>query len=83
MLEVAVLLYTKEDFWAGSDVAAVNGNCAIFIRGVSDHSIPQDAMNAKKLIVIGGSTIGHSNEVLLSGKTKYDTAAAVGKYLGY
>jgi|GEM_PF-1979977 Domain of unknown function (DUF1906). len=81
VLEVAVLLNTKEDFWAGADVAAKNGNCAVFVRG-SDKSIPSEAMSAKKLIVIGGATTGHPNEVLLSGKTKFDTAQAVGKYLG-
>lgn len=80
MLDVAVLLFTKEDFWSGSDVAVKNGNCAIFIRPL-DHSVPKEAMSAKKLIVVGGSTAGHSNEVLLAGKTKYDTAAAVAKYL--
>ncbi|EGW41189.1 N-acetylmuramoyl-L-alanine amidase [Desulfosporosinus sp. OT] len=80
MLEVAVLLYTKEDYWAGTDVAAKNDNCAIFIRP-ADHSVPKEAMNAKKLIIIGGPTASHPNEVLLSGYNKYDTAAAVAKYL--
>jgi len=81
VLEVAVLLNTKEDYWAGADVAAKNGNCAVFVRGV-DKSVPKDAMAAKRLIVVGGSTAEHANEVLLSGKTKFDTAAVVGKYLG-
>jgi N-acetylmuramoyl-L-alanine amidase len=81
VLDVAVLLNTKEDYWAGADVAAKNSNCAVFVRG-SDKSIPSDAMSAKKLIVVGGATTGHPNEVLVSRKTKYDTAAAVGKYLG-
>lgn len=81
VLDVAVLLYTKEDYWAGTDVAARNDNCAMFIRP-SDQSVPKDAMSAKKLIVVGGPTTGHTNEVLLSGNDKYDTAAAVKKYLG-
>lgn len=81
VLGVAVLLFSKEDYWSGTDVAAKNGNCAMFIRP-ADRSVPKDAMSAKQLIVIGGPTTGHSNEVLLSGKTKYDTAQAVGKYLG-
>jgi len=81
VLEVAVLLFTKEDYWAGTDVAAKNGDCAVFIRP-ADLSVPKDAMSAKKLIVIGGSTTNHPNEVLLSGNSKYDTAAAVAKYLG-
>lgn len=81
MLGVAILLFTKEDYWAGTDVAVKNGNCALFIRP-ADRSVPKDAMSAKQLIVIGGPTTGHPNEVLLSGNTKYDTAAAVAKYLG-
>lgn len=81
ILDVAVLLYSKEDYWAGYDVAVKNGNCAIFTRP-ADHSVPADAMSAKKLIVVGGGTTGHPNELLLSGATKYDTANVVGKYLG-
>lgn len=80
-LDVAVLLNTKEDYWAGADAAEKNGNCAVFVRGV-DKSVPKDAMSAKKLIVVGGPTTGHAGEVLLSGRTKFDTAAEVGKYLG-
>lgn len=79
-LKVAALLFSKEDYWAGTDVASKNGNCALFIRP-ADRSVPADAMSAQKLIVVGGPTTGHTNEVLLSGNTKYDTAAAVAKYL--
>lgn len=81
LLNIAVLLYTKEDFWAGLDVAVKNSNCAIFVR-LADGSIPAEAVNAQKLIVVGGPTTNHPNEVLLSGNNKYDTAAAVAKYLG-
>ena len=81
VLKVVVLLYSKDDYWAGGDVAVKNGNCAMFGRP-ADHSVPADAMSAQKLIVVGGSTTKHSNEVLLSGNNKYDTAAAVAKYLG-
>lgn len=80
VLEVAILLNTKEDYWAGTDVAAKHGGCAVFVRP-ADQSIPADALSAKKLIVIGGPTAKHPNEVLLSGHNKYDTAAAVAKYL--
>lgn len=80
MLKVAVLLYTKDDFWAGVDVAVKNGHCAIFVR-TSDQSVPAEAMSAQKLFVVGGPTTNHLNEVLLSGKDKYQTAAAVAKYL--
>ncbi|EHQ89276.1 N-acetylmuramoyl-L-alanine amidase [Desulfosporosinus youngiae] len=81
VLKAAVLLYTKEDFWAGYDVAVKNGNCAVFIRP-ADGSVPSEALSAEKLIVVGGLTTNHPNEVLLSGKDKYQTAAAVAKYLG-
>ena len=80
VLDVAVLLFTKDDFWAGADVGNKEG-CGVFIRRI-DKSVPADAWNAKKLIVVGGSTTGHRGEVLLSGRDKYDTAAAVAKYLG-
>lgn len=81
VLNVAVLLFTKDDYWAGADVAAKNANCAIFVRP-DDHSVPADAKSSKKLIVVGGPTTGHPNEVLLSGNNKYATANAVAKYLG-
>lgn len=81
MLNIAVLLDTKEDFWAGYDVSVKNGNCALFIRP-DGKTVPSEAMNAKQLIVVGGAKTGHPNEVYLSGNTKYDTAEAVGKYLG-
>lgn len=80
VLDVAVLLFSKDDYWAGSDVAVKNG-CAVFIRNVGN-TVPADAWNAKKLIVVGGPSTGHPNEILLSGNSKYDTAAAVAKYLG-
>ncbi|EHQ88307.1 N-acetylmuramoyl-L-alanine amidase [Desulfosporosinus youngiae] len=80
VLDVAVLLFTKEDYWAGVDVAARH-NCAVFVRPAGN-TVPPDAWHAKQLIVIGGPTTGHANEVLLSGNDKYDTAAAVAKYLG-
>jgi hypothetical protein len=81
VLNIAVLLYTKDDFWSGIDVSVKNSNCAIFVRP-ADHSVPADAMNAKQLIVVGGPTTKHQNEVLLSGNNRYQTAAAVAKYLG-
>lgn len=80
VLKVAVLIFTKDDFWAGADVAARH-NCALFMRA-ADYSVPVDAMNAKQLIVVGGPTTKHPNEVLLSGNDKYQTAEAIAKYLG-
>jgi len=80
VLKIAVLLNSKEDAWAGFDVSTHNGGCGVFVRGL-DRSIPQDAFNATQLIVVGGATTGHPNEVLVSGNTKYDTAYEVGRYL--
>jgi len=80
MLNVAVLIYSEKDFWSGYDVAYKHNNCAIFVRN-ADKTVPGDAWNAQLLIVVGGPSTGHRNEVLLSGNTKYDTAAAVNKYL--
>ena len=81
VLGVAVLLFTKEDHWAGTDVAVRNGNCGMFVRPF-DRTVPHDAWNARKLIVVGGPMTGHPDEMLLSGNDKYDTAAAVKDYLG-
>jgi hypothetical protein len=80
-LPVAVVMFTKEDFWAAMDVAVKNGNCAMFVRN-EDHTLPKDAAEATKVIVVGGPTTNHPNETLLSGNDKYETAAAVKKYLG-
>ena len=80
VLNEAVLLYSKDDFWAGADIIAKNGNSALFVRP-SDHSVPAEAMRAQKLIVVGGPTTKHPNEVLLSGDDKFQTAEAVAKYL--
>jgi len=81
VLSVCVLLYSKEDYWSGTDVAEKNGDCALFIRP-ADKSVPQDAMNSKKLIIIGGADIhNHPNRIYLSGNTKYDTAQKVSNYL--
>ena len=81
VLGVVVLLFTKDDYWAGTDVAVRNGNCGMFVRPF-DRTVPHDAWNARKLIVVGGPTTGHPDEMLLSGNDKYDTAQAVKKYLG-
>lgn len=81
VLNAAVVLYTEADKEAGFKVAARNGNCAIFVRN-ADHSAPKEAMTAKKLFVIGGGSLNHPNETLLTGNSWAGTAYAVGKYLG-
>jgi len=82
VLDIAILKFSSEDDWSAKDVDAKLGGVANFTRQGTSKVIPKDAMSAKKLIVIGGATTGHPNEVLLSGQSKYDTALAVGKYLG-
>jgi N-acetylmuramoyl-L-alanine amidase len=80
VLKDAVVIYTKDDFWAGQDVSARLGNCAIFVRP-ENKSIPEDAMKAEHLVTVGGPKAGHPNETYLSGQDKYATAAAVGLWL--
>lgn len=82
VLDIAILKFSSEDDWSAKDVDVKLGGVANFTRQGTAKVIPKDAMSAKKLVVIGGATTGHPNEVLLSGQSKYDTAVAVGKYLG-
>ena len=81
MLKVAILKYTPEDEWAAKDIDAKHGGVANFTRQGVNKAIPEEAMLTDMLIVIGGPTTGHKNEVLLSGKDKYETAAKVAEYL--
>ena len=81
MLKYAILKFTAEDEWAAKDIDALHGGIANFTRQGVNKVIPADAMLAEQLIVIGGPTTGHKNEILLSGKSKYDTAAKVAEYL--
>lgn len=79
VLKHAILLNSADDFWAGSEIARKLG-VGIFFR-LSDKSAPAEAKTAEHLITVGGAKIGHKNETLLSGTDKFDTAAAVKKYL--
>lgn len=81
VLEYAILMFTDEDYWSAKDVSAKGGGIAMFVRQGQDKTIPADAMKAKQLITIGGPVTGHTNEILLSGKDKYQTADAVRNYL--
>ena len=78
----ALLMFSDEDYWAAKDVSAKYGGIAMFVRQGAPRTVPADALKAKHLFTIGGAATGHPNETLLSGKTKYDTVAAVAKYLG-
>jgi len=81
MLKIAILKFTKNDDWAAEDVDVKHGGIANFTRYGTDKIIPSEALQAEQLIVIGGPTTGHKNEILLSGKDKYETAAKVDVYL--
>jgi len=80
-VKYAILKFTPEDEWAAKDIDALHGGIANYTRQGVNKVIPADAMIVDQLIVIGGPTTGHKNEILLSGKDKYDTAAQVRKYL--
>ena len=82
VVDDAILMFSDEDYWSAKDVSAKKGGIAMFVRQGTARTIPADALKSKHLITIGGPTTGHTNETLLSGKTKYDTSAVVGKYLG-
>lgn len=82
MLEVAILKFSKEDDWVANDLDVALGGVANFTRQGIDKTIPAIALSAKKLFIVGGSDISsHPNRIYLSGKTKYDTAYEVGKFL--
>jgi len=72
----AVLGFSLNDLGACMLVSQKYGNCAIYFRN-SDKSFNQDCLKANTLYVVGGSTVGHKNEKLLSGKEAKDTLQAV------
>lgn len=72
----AVLGFSLNDLGACMLVSQKYGNCAIYFRN-SDKSFNQDCLKSNTLYVVGGSTVGHSNEKLLSGKEAKDTLQAV------
>jgi N-acetylmuramoyl-L-alanine amidase len=80
-MKIAILKFTPEDEWAAKDIDAKYGGIANYTRQGAGKVIPLNAMLAEQLIVIGGPTTKHPNEILLSGKDKYETAAKVAEYL--
>jgi len=72
----AVLGFSLNDLGACMLVSQKYGNCAIYFRN-SDKSFNQDCLKADTLYVVGGSTVNHKNEKLLSGKEAKDTLQAV------
>lgn len=81
VLKKAILMFSDEDYWSAKDVnKKLGGGVAMFDRERKPEA-PEDAMKAEQLYTIGGPDTGHPNEVHLSGRDKYDTAAEVGKWL--
>ena len=73
----AVLAYGIEDYLVPARRESIKlGNCAVFTR-FDDKKPPTDVFKAEHLTIVGGGSVGHPNETILSGKTWGDTAAAV------
>ncbi|MHB1652331.1 MAG: N-acetylmuramoyl-L-alanine amidase [Desulfitobacteriaceae bacterium] len=76
----AVLYFGEDDIVSARRVSEKLGNCAMYMRK-PDRSFNQDCLKAKHLVVVGGASVGHPNETLLSGNSWADTAMAVENYL--
>jgi len=73
----AVLAYGIEDYLVPARRESIKlGNCAVFTR-LDDKKPPADVFKAEHLTIVGGGSVGHPNETILSGETWGDTAAAV------
>lgn len=73
----AVLAYGLDDYLVPAYKESIKlGNCAVFPR-FADKTAPADVFKAEHLTIVGGGSVGHPNETILSGKTWGDTAAAV------
>jgi len=75
-VEFAVIGFSLKDLGACMLVAEKYGNCAIYFRN-TDKTFNSDCLKANTLFVIGGSSVGHKNEKLLSGLTAKDTMQSV------
>lgn len=62
-MEYAVLINSSADFDTGCRLAESLGNCAIFVRKL-DGTAPLDVWIARQLFIVGGGSVGHSNEVI-------------------
>jgi len=72
----AVLGFSLNDLGACMLVSQKLNNCAIYFRN-TDKTFNQDCLKADTLYVVGGSTVGHKKEKLLSGKEAKDTLQKV------
>ena len=72
----AVLGFSLNDLGACMLVSQKLNNCAIYFRN-TDKTFNQDCLKADTLYVVGGSTVGHKKEKLLSGKEAKDALQKV------
>lgn len=76
-MKEAVLAYGQDDYLVPAYKASIKlGCCAVFPR-FPDKTAPADVFKAEHLTIVGGGSVGHPNETILSGTTWGDTAAAV------
>ncbi|MCO1599745.1 N-acetylmuramoyl-L-alanine amidase family protein [Desulfosporosinus nitroreducens] len=76
-MKEAVLAHGIEDYLVPARKESIKlGNCAVFLR-FDDKTPPADVFKAEHLTIVGGGSVGHPNEMILSGKTWGDTSAAV------
>ena len=75
-MKIVVVYFSSDDYSVALIASNKNGGCAMFnrSRGATVHA---DAMNADKVINIGGPKLGHKNEVYWSGDHAEDTAMIV------
>ena len=78
----AILIFSNDDFASAVRLSARYGNCAIYVRK-ADRTAPADVFKAKRLFVVGGTSVGHSNEEILTGANWFESNVAVGKHLGF
>jgi len=76
-MKEAVLAHGIEDYLVPARKESIKlGNCAVFLR-FEDKTPPADVFKAEHLTIVGGGSVGHPNETILSGERWGDTAAAV------
>lgn len=76
-MKEAVLAFGIEDYLVPARRESIKlGNCAVFTR-FEDKKPPADVFRAEHLTIVGGGSVGHPNETVLSGNDWGKTAAAV------
>lgn len=81
-MKFGVLLYTKDDSVTGFRVSEKLNYCPVFVRK-DDKTAPADVMNIEQLFILGGGSVGHPNEIILSGATWWDTVLNAKNYFGF